>query len=153
MSRVSHEENAMTSLHRRLLACLGSALAGALVVTPAPAHHSPAVLYDMSKQVELEGIVTEFRMGNPHARIYLDVTAEDGTVEHWMTEGGSRTVLLRTGWTGDEIKAGDRVKVVGQPARDGSKVVHWQWIYLADGTQLFGEDLNPDLLEERRSRR
>jgi hypothetical protein len=132
---------------------LGALLLGALLLTDLQAHHSPAAIYDLSRQVEIEGTVTEFRMGNPHARIYLDVTLEDGTVENWMTEGGSRTVLLRTGWTGDEVKPGDRVKVVGHPTRDGSKVVHWQWIHLADGRQLFGEDLNPDLLEERRRQR
>ncbi len=128
-------------------------LVGALFAIEAHAHHSPAVLYQLDQQVTIEGRVTEFRMGNPHARIYLEVTAEDGTVESWMTEGGSRTVLLRTGWDGTEVKSGDYVKIVGHPSRDGSKIMHWQWIHLSDGRQLFGEDLNPDRLEELRRRR
>jgi hypothetical protein len=62
-------------------------------------------------------------------------------------------VLLRNGWTGDEVKAGDRVKVIGNPARDGSNVVHWQKLVLPDGTELWGEDLpTPSELESLRNR-
>ena len=125
----------------------------AILVVPAPAHHSAAVYYQLEKQVTIEGVVTRYSLGNPHARIYMLVKGADGTEREWMAEGGSRTVLLRKGWTGEEVKPGDTVKIVGHPSRDGSNVVHWQTLILADGKQLWGEDLNPAALEELRRRR
>mgnify|MGYP001546715258 CR=1 FL=1 len=51
----------------------------AALAAPAFAHHAAAVYYDTSKEVTMSGTVTEFRMGNPHARIYFEVVAADGT--------------------------------------------------------------------------
>ena len=123
----------------------------ALVAGGASAHHSPAMLYDLSREITVSGVVTEYNLGNPHLRVYLDVD-NGGTTEKWLAEGGSRTVLLRKGWDGTEMKPGDRVSVRGHPTRDGSKVVHMQYITLADGRELFGEDLNAEALDERRRR-
>lgn len=118
----------------------------------ARAHHSPAMLYDLSKELTVQGVVTEYSLGNPHMRIYLDVD-NDGTVEKWMAEGGSRTVLMRKGWDGTEVAPGDEVTVRGHPSRDGSKVVHLEYLILSDGTELYAEDLNANALEQRRRRR
>lgn len=119
----------------------------------AGAHHSPAMLYDLTQQIEVNGVVTGYTLGNPHLRIFLDVEADDGTVEKWMAEGGSRTVLLRKGWDGSEVSAGDRVTVRGHPTRDGSMVVHLEYLVLSDGTELYGEDLDRGQLEDIRRRR
>jgi Family of unknown function (DUF6152) len=116
------------------------------------AHHSPAMLYDLTKQIEVHGVVTGYTLGNPHLRIYLDVE-NDGAVEKWMAEGGSRTVLMRKGWDGTEVAPGDSVTVRGHPTRDGSKVVHLEYLVLADGTELYGEDLDRGQLEDIRRRR
>lgn len=117
----------------------------------ARAHHSPAMIFDLGREITVEGIVTEYNLGNPHLRIYFDVD-RDGTTEKWMAEGGSRTVLLRKGWDGSELKAGDRVSVLGHPTRDGSNVVHMEYVTLPDGRSLFAEDLNAEALDERRRR-
>lgn len=120
------------------------------------AHHSPAVFYHMDQHVTMSGKVTEFRMGNPHVRVYFDVTNANGAAEQWMAEGGSRTVLLRHGWKGDEVQPGDVVTVFGNPSREGKNIVHMINITLASGEEKFAEDLNPDnterLLEQRRRR-
>jgi hypothetical protein len=117
------------------------------------AHHSAAVFYLLDKQITVEGVVKSYTLGNPHARIYMTVQGPDGKDQEWLAEGGSRTVLLRNGWTGDEIKPGDRVKVIGNPSRDGSNVVHWQKLVLPSGTELWGEDLpTPSELESLRHR-
>lgn len=132
-------------------------LLAAAVSSVASAHHSAAVFYKMDEEITLTGKVTEFRMGNPHLRIYFDRVNEDGETEKWMAEGGSRTVLLRHNWTGNEIKEGDVITMTGNPSRDeDSNIVHVKDIILADGRKMFAEDLNPDnaarLLEERRRR-
>src|SRR5262249_11924976 len=99
---------------RTLLAGIAAfAVAGAL---PAIAHHSAALIYDLEKQVTIEGVVTRFELGNPHVRIYF--TPKDKQAE-WMAEGGSRTVLLRHGWTDDRLKSGDHIVILGNPSRDG----------------------------------
>jgi Family of unknown function (DUF6152) len=126
---------------------------GALLAIEAQAHHSAAAYFQLDKQITVEGVVTHYTLGNPHARIYMKVKGADGTDQDWMAEGGSRTVLLRKGWTGDEVKNGDTVKIVGNPSRDGSFVMHWQKLILADGKEMWGEDLNPSKLEELRKRR
>ena len=74
---------------------------GAVPLTQVAAHHSPAMLYDLTREITVEGVVTEYQLGNPHMRIYLDVDNQ-GTTEKWLAEGGSRTQLMRVGWTGDD---------------------------------------------------
>jgi hypothetical protein len=128
----------------------------ATIVAPASAHHAAAVYYDTSKEVTMSGTVTEFRMGNPHARIYFEVVAADGTKAQWMAEGGSRTVMLRRGWTGEEVKVGDTITLHGHPSRSGENFMHMTNVVLADGTNKFAEDTDPAainrLIENRRRR-
>jgi hypothetical protein len=131
-------------------------LLGAASALPlaADAHHSAAVLYHLDQEVTIEGVVTRFTLGNPHARIYMMVEDDSGDEAEWMAEGGSRTVLSRNGWTGNEVKPGDVVRIVGNPSRDGSKIVHWEKLLLPDGRELWGEDIPEDSeLEKLRRRR
>ena len=124
---------------------------GPMPVTQVAAHHSPAMLYDLSREITVEGVVTEYQLGNPHMRIYLDVE-RDGTTEQWLAEGGSRTQLLRVGWTGNEVVPGDKVTVRGHPSRDGSKLIHMEYLTLPDGTERFAEDLRVEQFDDRRRR-
>jgi hypothetical protein len=60
------------------------------------AHHSFA-MFDQDHQIELEGIVREFRFTAPHTFIILEVKAEDGRSVAWALEGGAPTALVRDG--------------------------------------------------------
>ena len=124
---------------------------GAMALAPATAHHSPAMLYDLSQEVVVTGIVTRYDLGNPHMRIYLDVDNE-GATEAWLAEGGSRTRLVRVGWTGDEVAPGDEVTIRGHPSRDGSNLVHMEYLTLPDGTEMFAEDIRTEDFNDRRRR-
>jgi hypothetical protein len=85
-------------------------------------------------------------------RIYFDVDNE-GKTEKWLAEGGSRTQLMRVGWTGDELAPGDKVIVRGHPPRDGvSKLVHMEYLTLPDGTERFTEDIKYGEFNDRRRR-
>ena len=112
--------------------------AAAMVCSAASAHHSPAAHYILDERTEVVGVVTEFRPVNPHARIYLDVTNEAGEVERWMAEGDSIVNLRRAGWTDDQLKPGDRVRVFGRPSRHGDNLVEWTFITFSDGTVVGG---------------
>jgi hypothetical protein len=62
---------------RSLLAA--AALAGA-AAAPAAAHHSFAI-YDMSQNIEFEGVVETVKLRNPHMALTLVRTKPDGTKE------------------------------------------------------------------------
>src|SRR6266571_1182589 len=89
---------------------------------PALAHHSFAAEYDASKPVTLNGVVTRIEWTNPHARVYVDVKDESGTVTSWNLELASPNALRRLGWTRDFLQVGGTVTVFGSLARDGSKL-------------------------------
>ena len=114
-------------------------LAGCLIwIAPTHAHHNGAAHYDLDKVTQVEGVVTKFRLINPHVRFYFNVTNENGEIERWMAEGDAASVLRRRGWTGDILKPGDRVKVIGNPSRDGSAKMEWQSIIRPDGSEILG---------------
>ena len=79
------------------------------------AHQNSAPLYDASRSVTVEGIVKEFRFINPHARVHVTVVDANGKSVEWMAEGANAGVLRRLGWTGNEMKPGDRVTINRAP--------------------------------------
>ena len=119
---------------------------GVLLVTTLPllAHHSFAAEFDGSRTVTLEGKVVKLEMVNPHSWLHFDVTKPDGSVEHWMSEGGSPSVLLRLGWNRDTLPSGTKVKVTGAPAKDGALRLNTRSIEFADGKKLSMGGSNPD---------
>ena len=62
---------------------------------------------------ELEGIITEIYIGNPHAT--LDVNVEG---EIWRVELAPPSATIRAGFTEDVAKAGDEVTAIGNRSRD-----------------------------------
>ncbi len=72
-------------------------LALLLTAGTALAHHSP-IVFDRTRQVTLTGVVTEFRWGNPHSWIHLDVTDADGKVANWGIEMNPASHIARDGW-------------------------------------------------------
>src|ERR1700682_3285728 len=93
-------------------------------VAPALAHHSFAAEYDMKKSVSLTGTVTKVEWENPHARIYIDVKDESGSVKNWELELGSPNGLIRMGWTRKTLKPGETIIVDGALAKDGSNLAN-----------------------------
>lgn len=105
------------------------------LLIPLSAHHSTAD-YDLKHPASAAGVVTRFDWINPHAHIYLDATAADGRVEHWMIEIDSPLALQRLGWSKDSLKPGDRVTCSGARAKDGSPRMRCTKVELADGAVL-----------------
>ena len=87
------------------------------------AHHSFAAYFIVDEFMTIEGVVTKFERVNPHSRIYMDVTNENDEIEHWIVEGSSLNVYTRTGITQETIKPGMVLTIIGNPTRDGSKMV------------------------------
>jgi hypothetical protein len=110
-------------------------IVGALLAAmPVPGHHS-ITTYDLVHGTILNGVATGFDWENPHARLYLDVTAED-TIEHWGIELESPNLLRRLGWDKQTIKPGDRIIATGGRARNASFNLRAASIELPDGRKL-----------------
>lgn len=97
------------------------ALGGILVVgTQAQAHHAVAGVYDLNKEIVLEGTLTKLNFVNPHASIHLAVPNADGTSTEWILTTASIQTLTRQGINKSSIKPGESLKITALPARNGN---------------------------------
>lgn len=94
-------------------------LATAAVAGPSSAHHSFA-MFDMAREVTLEGTVARFQFTNPHVWIYLTAQDASGQSVEYAIEGGSPTSLARAGWSRTTIRTGDRATAKIHPLRNGT---------------------------------
>lgn len=122
-----------------------------LSAMPALAHHSFAAEYDNKKPVDLTGTVTKVEWMNPHARFYLDVKDDKGTVTNWEFELGSPNGLMRQGWTRNSMKIGDSISVQGSLAKDGSNLANARTVKLTDGRKLFAGSASETGREEKKA--
>ena len=106
-------------MSRRILGACLSILA--CLAAPVFAHHSFPGIYDIDRQLVLEGVTTRFLLRNPHAFIFLEVVDEDGVTREWDLELPPRWALVRNGISDDSVAEGDRLLVTCNPARDGSR--------------------------------
>jgi hypothetical protein len=133
----------------KLAVCLALVVTGVLFAGPSFAHHGTGVAYDTEKTVTLKGTVTEWIWANPHCGILFDVTDDKGNVEHWGAELGNPHTLSLGGLDKDTLKPGDKVTVLGHPAKSGAPRISFQRLITADGRTLpqrhRGDDANlPD---------
>ena len=103
----------------------------------AVAHHSP-IVFDRTQQVTLTGVVTEFRWGNPHSWIHIDIADADGKVANWSIEMDPASHLARQGWRSTTLKTGRQDHRPRLPAaqRRERRAVHP--VTLPDGKKLGG---------------
>jgi hypothetical protein len=90
-----------------------------LALTPAAihAHHSIAGVYDTTRQVTIDGTVSEFHFVNPHPYVIVEVKGAEGTPQPWKLEMDNLSELVEVGMTNQTFKRGDRVTVTGSPIR------------------------------------
>ncbi len=92
-----------------------------LATVPIFAHHS-YTMFDMDRNVTLEGTVKEVQWTNPH--IWLQLLVKDaatGKEVEWSIEGASPNMLSRAGWTRHALNPGDKAVVVLHPVKEGGK--------------------------------
>jgi hypothetical protein len=111
-------------------------ICAAVLAAPVSAHHGVAPHYDDSKQVTIEGIVSEFQFINPHAFVYLRAEGNDGQEAIWHCEMASRSVLARNGLTAATFAPGTHVRIVGSQARQNPTGCALREAYFDDGSVL-----------------
>ena len=132
---------------QHLLRCLGLALLFTIATESVAAHHSFA-MFDMDKNVELQGEVIDYKWANPHVHVVIQVPPGPGVdpslVGSWDLEAaGSTTIMGRQGWKRDTLKSGDRIRVVVHPLRDGNKGASLFYMIKPDGTRLYTDIARP----------
>jgi len=99
------------------------------------AHHGRSN-YDVTSNITIKGVVTQFDWVNPHAIILLDVTTDDGKIEKWTAETNSPNTLSRQGWSRNTVKVGDQITLVGHRVKGGGLYINFSKITLPDGQVL-----------------
>ena len=113
-------------------------LCGFLMVGPGlKAHHAVAGVYDLNKEVVLEGRLKKLNFTNPHASIQLTVPNKkngkaDGTFTDWVLTTASITTLTREGINKTSMKPGEILKVTVLPARNGNPAGFIRSLQLGD---------------------
>ncbi|HVY64729.1 MAG TPA: DUF6152 family protein [Gammaproteobacteria bacterium] len=113
----------------RKLFVLGMSL---VVAGAAWAHHSFA-MFDLEKEVTVEGTVKEFQWTNPHCWLQVMVPDGKGGVKEWSFEMGAMGMLARTGWKSSTLKPNDKVTVVMNPLKSGGQSGRLLKVTLPDG--------------------
>ena len=119
------------------LGVMGAALSLGLLFGSAgmaDAHHSYSASYDLSRPVQIQGVIQDLRFANPHVEFVVAVPGADGSMVPWLvsTAGVSRAQGL--GLTPEFLAAGQPVTVVGWPAWDGSLELGASTITVGDQT-------------------
>lgn len=123
---------------------LACAVATGLISGATSAHHSYA-MFDASRTVIIQGTVKKWEFTNPHASLFVTVVDKDGMTQTWGMEAPGPSVLLRSGWTRNSVKPGDKVTVELNPLRDGRTGGNLRKITLADGQFMCANPLGrPD---------
>jgi len=97
------------------------ALGGLLTVgAELQAHHAVASVYDLNKEIVLQGELLKLNYRNPHSNLVLAVPNPDGTTTEWVLTTASIQVLTRSGVNSSSIKPGESLKITALPARNGN---------------------------------
>jgi hypothetical protein len=99
-------------------------VAAALAAAGAEAHHSISAVYDGSRQVTVEGVVTSFEFVNPHPFLVIAVDTDAAEPESWRLEMDNRFELVQIGVTADTLKPGDAVVVAGSAGRTTPRTLY-----------------------------
>ena len=122
----------MTLLFQLIIVCVTSLF----VSTSSFAHHGFGVHYDISKQIEIEGVLQKVQLRNPHSFLEVLVKGEDGQSQVWVCETQAKSVIVRKGISLDRFKEGQRVTVQGSASRRSDNHCEVGNIGFADGTNL-----------------
>lgn len=107
--------------------------AGSLVVTGAALAHHSFAQFDSTRQVLVEGEVTNWSYASPHSWLYIDALDDKGQMQKWSFEGAAPIHATRQGVTGNTYRKGEKVRVIMSPIRDGRRAGALCFVVKEDG--------------------
>jgi hypothetical protein len=119
------------------------AVVASIVAMPVWAHHSHG---NYAKEfIDLEGVVSEVALVNPHSWVFVDVTDANGQTTEWALEATNPRALAQLGITDEYIAPGDRIKARCHPLRDGGEACLLGFLQARDGSIIDwdGHDAKP----------
>ena len=125
----------MSTSTARLVVLCGFLAAGVILTGGAlKAHHAVAGIYDLNKEIVLEGKLKKLNFVNPHASIVLTVADKKakGKLVDWVLTTASVTSLTTRGFEKGTIKPGDPLRVTILPAHNGNPAGYIRRLELGD---------------------
>jgi len=107
-------------------ACVMGLATVALPIGSVRAHHSIAGVYDSSKPVSIEGVVTQFQFINPHPFVTVSVKGAGGKSAEWRLEMDNRFELEAIGMTSHTLLRGDTITARGSRGSDNANSLYIQ---------------------------
>jgi hypothetical protein len=89
---------------------------------PAPAQHTLAAKFDLTKPLTLTGTVTQIDWANPYVHVLMKVPGQ-GLPALWAVEVEGPIILANNGWSETSLTPGEAIRVEGFAARDGSNQI------------------------------
>jgi hypothetical protein len=108
------------------------------LTAPVAAHHGTAS-FDTEKELALNGTVVEWIWSNPHCFLKFEAKDQTGAVRTWLAETQNPTTMTQRGFARTSFKAGDAVKVLVTPVKNGSPIGRIKNVTMANGTVLYAE--------------
>ena len=96
-------------MKRRIVSAFG--IGAAVCATAANAHHSIAGVYDDSRRVTVEGVITRFQFVNPHPWVQMEVREANGSAQQWTLEMDNRHELVDIGFDNVTLKPGESKQI------------------------------------------
>src|SRR5512143_1248725 len=128
----------MQRILRTMIAVASLSAIGAL-----QAHHSFPAVYDAKARKTISRVVTQMLYQNPHARVYLRVTNDDGSEDLWELETQNTSFLRRGGWLPNSVQPGDHLTIEGNLAFKIPKRLYIQVVTQENGHVLWVQDPAP----------
>lgn len=114
---------------------LAASIAILIIDASAGAHHSPS-MFDQERELTLTAVVARIAWANPHVNIHVEVEDERGEFAPWVIEAQSPRVMELFGWTRTSLEAGDRVTLLVNPQRNGTRTALGRSVVRRDGITL-----------------
>ena len=116
-----------------VLAC--GVLAAATAAAPLLAQRTAPAVYDSTRAVRIEGVVTKVEMAAPHAFLFVNARDTGGAMVNWAVRVGSPEDLERAGLRRGALRVGDVVVAEGAPATDASRQIAARSVVLKAGNR------------------
>lgn len=120
-------------MFRHLLALTATGLMAAAGV--AHAHHSGSA-YETGVSTSVKGVLKEVHFENPHVRLVLVVTDEQGKAVDWQLEGQPPGWYRRAGIRRADFEKGigDKVTIQMHPGKENKPIGFFEKITFSNGT-------------------